>query len=189
MDCFVASAPRNDVKAHLHDLAARARVLLGMSCPLKHQRAQGMPGARCARSLACKNKKAYERSHHGHTGYTPHSPRNGFNGFLRALPGDRAWLPPSLADHSANLMPASGHQNHTTSPSASVLFVKSTISVHHIPPRVRDDRDTPLSGTRRRSYNFDLGEAGMEMFLQTGLDSPNQIDPVEQITFSAQSEI
>src|SRR3954451_18300797 len=49
------------------------------------QRAQGMPGARCARSLACKNKKAYEHSHHGHTGFTRHSPRNGFNGFLRDL--------------------------------------------------------------------------------------------------------
>src|SRR5579862_7430080 len=35
-------------------------------------------------------------SHHGHTGKTRHSPRNGFNGFLRALPGDRAFLPPSL---------------------------------------------------------------------------------------------
>ena len=34
-------------------------------------------------------------SHHGHTGNTRHSPRNGFNGFLRALPGDRAFLPPS----------------------------------------------------------------------------------------------
>src|SRR3954451_17785066 len=175
--------------SRLHSRGARnARVMHESSGPNK-KRAQGMPGAQCARSLACKIRKAYERSHHGHTGYTRHSPRNGFNGFLRALPGDRAWLPPSLADHSANLMPASGHQNHTTSPSASVLFVKSTISVHHIPPRVRDDRDTPLSGTRRRSYNFDLGEAGMEMFLQTGLDSPNQIDPVEQITFSAQSEI
>ena len=86
---------------------------------LKLQRAQGMPGARCARGLACKNKKAYEYSHHGHTGVTRHSPRNGFNGFLRALPGDRALLPPSLADRSTNLMPASGHQNHTTSPSAS----------------------------------------------------------------------
>src|SRR5256885_12885205 len=85
-------------------------------------------------------------------------------------------------------MPASGHQNHTTSPSASAPFVKGAIRVQRIPPRVRDDRDTPLSGTRRRSYNFDLGEAGTEMFLQTGLDSPNQIDPVEQITFSAQSE-
>src|SRR3954469_20546544 len=28
-------------------------------------------------------------------GITRHSPRNGFNGFLRALPGDRAFLPPS----------------------------------------------------------------------------------------------
>src|SRR6202023_3641652 len=36
-------------------------------------------------------------SHHGHTGITRHSPRNGFNGFLRALPGDRALLPPSSA--------------------------------------------------------------------------------------------
>jgi hypothetical protein len=41
-------------------------------------------------------------------------------------------------------MPASGHQDHTTSPSASAPFVKSTNHVHRIPPRVRDDRDTPL---------------------------------------------
>jgi len=54
-----------------------------------------MPGARCARSLACEMKKAHERSHHGHTGNTRHSPRNGFNGLYRALPGDRAFLPPS----------------------------------------------------------------------------------------------
>src|SRR5882724_4276615 len=35
----------------------------------------------------------------------PESPgipaRNGFNGFLRALPGDRALLPPSLAEYGA----------------------------------------------------------------------------------------
>ena len=37
-------------------------------------------------------------SHHEYAGNTRHSPRNGFNGFLRALPGDRACLPPSLAD-------------------------------------------------------------------------------------------
>src|SRR6185369_3188761 len=99
------------------------------------------------------NKKAYEHSHHGHTGFTRHSPRNGFNGFLRALPGDRALLPPSLADHSANLMPASGHQNHTTSPSAPAPFVKGTSRVHRIPPYVRDDRETPLRGT---GWNGDI---------------------------------
>ena len=55
-----------------------------------------MPGAQCARSRACSvvNTRV---SHHGHTGNTRHSPRNGFNGFLRALPGDRALLPPSPA--------------------------------------------------------------------------------------------
>ena len=47
-------------------------------------------------------------SHHGHTGNTRHSPRNGFNGFLRALPGDRACLPPSSADRSANLSASVG---------------------------------------------------------------------------------
>ena len=45
---------------------------------------------------------------------------------------------------SANLTPASRRQDHTTSPSALALFVSSAISVHRIPPRVRDDRDTPL---------------------------------------------
>jgi hypothetical protein len=37
-----------------------------------------MPGARRARSLMCKNKKAHEYSHHGHTEFTRHSPRDGF---------------------------------------------------------------------------------------------------------------
>src|SRR5713226_8832510 len=54
------------------------------------QRAWGMPGARCTRSLVCKVLVAHECSHHRSTG-TPGIPaRNGFNGFLRALPGDRA---------------------------------------------------------------------------------------------------
>src|SRR6266702_5505114 len=71
---------------------------------------------------------------------TPESPdvpaRNGFNGFLRALPGDRALLPPSPTDmflskpdwadlNSANLTPASGRQDHTTSPYAATSFVSS----------------------------------------------------------------
>jgi hypothetical protein len=34
----------------------------------------------------------------GSDGFNRHSLRNGFNGFLRALPGDRALLPPSFAD-------------------------------------------------------------------------------------------
>src|SRR5882757_4454828 len=71
---------------------------------------------------------------------TPESPdvpaRNGFNGFLRALLGDRALLPPSPTDmflskpgwadsNSANLTPASGRQDHTTSPYAATSLVRS----------------------------------------------------------------
>jgi hypothetical protein len=57
---------------------------------------QGMPGAdapAAARGVVVSTRV----SHHGHTGITRHSPRNGFNSLFRALPGDRAFLPPSSA--------------------------------------------------------------------------------------------
>jgi hypothetical protein len=56
---------------------------------------------------------------------TPGIPRAMVLRLIRALPGDRACLPPSPLRSSLprNLMPASGHQDHTTSPSASVPFV------------------------------------------------------------------
>ena len=49
--------------------------------PLCNQRAQGMPGAQCTRSLAC-SEKSIRVSHHGHTGTTRHSPRNGFTAYF-----------------------------------------------------------------------------------------------------------
>jgi hypothetical protein len=68
---------------------------------------------------------------------TPESPgipaRNGFNGLCRALPGERALLPPSSRGYVAcprpvgptclprNLTPASGRQDHTISPSAAIV--------------------------------------------------------------------
>src|SRR6202045_129334 len=56
---------------------------------------------------------------------SPGTPRAMVYGLFRALPGDRAFLPPSPALLSANLTPASGRQDHTSSPSASAPFVKS----------------------------------------------------------------
>ena len=44
-----------------------------------------MPGARCARSLACSVKNT-RVSHHGHTGNTRHSPRNGFTAYFVLSP-------------------------------------------------------------------------------------------------------
>ena len=111
---------------------------LCMILRLPKTRAQGKPGARCTRSLVCKVLVAHERRHYRSTGFTRPSLRNGFNGLLRALPGDRAFLPPSSTDNSANLTPASGRQDHTTSPSASASFVRALLRawccrVHCIP--------------------------------------------------------
>jgi len=92
-----------------------------------------MPGARRTHSLACEIKKAHEQVTTGTAGFTRHSPRNGFNSLFRALPGDRACLPPSLANKSANLTPASGRQDHTASPSAAATLVSRCSHVHRIP--------------------------------------------------------
>src|SRR5947207_12232770 len=87
--------------------------------------------------------EAHERSHHGHTGNHPAFPAQWFYGFLRALPGDQACLTPSPALLIADLTPASGRQNHTTSPSAAARVVKRAARVHRIPPRVDDVAQRP----------------------------------------------
>ena len=94
-------------------------------CPSR-QRAQGKPGVRCTRSRACSGGST-RVSHHEFTGNIRLSPRNGFNGLFRALPGDRALLPPSPLRSLLlkSLTPASGCQDHTTSPSASVSFART----------------------------------------------------------------
>ena len=55
----------------------------------------------------------------------------------------------------ANLTPASGRQDHTASPSAPPALVVRRHHVHRIPPRVRDDREPPLSsGEMRRGKSL-----------------------------------
>jgi hypothetical protein len=83
----------------------------------REMRAQGTPGARCTRGLVCKSDRKRTRAHR-FSGGNPAFPAQWCYGLFRALPGDRAFLPPSPARLSANLMPASGHQDHTSSPSA-----------------------------------------------------------------------
>src|SRR6266478_3934628 len=123
--------------------------------PSKHQRAQGMPDARCTRSRLC-SKKSTGVSNHRYAAINRHSLRDGFNGVLRALPGDRAILPPSSVGRTTDLAPASGRQNHTTSPSACAVIRLMTCRVHRIPhptsvtiasrpsSRERDERRKPL---------------------------------------------
>jgi hypothetical protein len=120
--------------------------------PLK-TRAQGKPGARCTRSLAWELKKPHEHSHHRFTGVTRPSLRNGFNGLFRALPGDRALLPPSFAqglpprklDASVG---ASGPHDFAGPRRCHSSVAPARPS--HLAPNVRDDRETSLlSGARR----------------------------------------
>ncbi len=67
-------------------------------------------------------KKMHGAGTTGIAGYPGLPCANGFNGFLRALPGDQTLLSPSPARREsvfANLAPALGRQDHTTSPSAA----------------------------------------------------------------------
>ena len=71
----------------------------------------------------------------------------------------------------ANLTPASGRQDHTASPSAMAAFVVRRRHVHRIPPRVRDDRDPPLSsGETGRAGSVDLPDRLSGIFFVGGLD-------------------
>jgi hypothetical protein len=104
------------------------------------------------RSLACEMKKHDELVTTGSLETTQHSPHEWFYGLFRDLPGDRALLSPSPrnAKHCRELMPASRHQDHTASPSASYHSSKIHQRPSHPAPNVRDDRETPLlSGAGR----------------------------------------
>ena len=97
----------------VRDLAARRARVLREVFAFENSKAQRDPQVRAQAPVergrrenrvpvapaasVCKVKKAHELVTTGSTGITRLSLRNGFNGFLRALPGDRAFLPPSPA--------------------------------------------------------------------------------------------
>jgi hypothetical protein len=93
-----------------------------------------MPGARCARSLACKIKKHTSIV----TTVTPERPGIPYAmvltvSFVLSLVTGLVATIACGNVISANLTPASGRQDHTTSPSASARFVKRAARVHRIP--------------------------------------------------------
>jgi hypothetical protein len=95
-----------------------------------------MPGAQCARSLAGQKKQAMPVTV---TTVTPeitrHSPHNGFTVSFVLSPVTGLCCHRHLRKSPfANLTPASGCQDHTTSPSAPAPLVFGTARVHRIPP-------------------------------------------------------
>src|SRR3954467_21619 len=86
-----------------------------------------MPGARCTRSLAWEKKEPHEYRHrevHRFHPAFPHAMVLTVSFGLSSVIG--LCCHRHQQNESANLTPASRRQNHTTSPSASVLFVSST---------------------------------------------------------------
>jgi len=166
VDCFVASAfalratadrfaPRNDVQIHLRILAARcARALPKISLTL-HSEGAGMPGVRCARSRAWCGVST-RVSHHEYTGKTPGIPRAMVLTVSFALsrvtgpcchPRRRKLL-------FTGLTPASGRQDHTTSPYVSTAVRPRAESARrrdlrppHPVPTFVTMANVPLSGT------------------------------------------
>ena len=191
-----------------------ARVMPGL-CPSERQRAQGKPGVRCTRGPTCKGRKHVGR-HHRFTGSIRPSLRNGFNGFFRALPGDRALLPPSPRRLTASLArlghdlppqdltPASGRQDHTTSPSATTSFVcapvdRSRAQRTALQPRLRADaaastasRPTsvtiasrPSCGRDGRILSGDLPDGLSGISFELGLDRNLLICPSGSLRITA----
>ena len=149
LDGFVACAPRHDgVKQHgtrLRLPAAGFARVLPSTCPstVRGRREDRVPAAPMA-SRATKSTRVVTT---GTAGSARPSLHNGFNGCFVLFPVNQTLLSPSSARCAsivANLTPALGCQNHTTSPSASVLFVSQYRRVHRIPRPTFVTTRTPL---------------------------------------------
>jgi hypothetical protein len=157
MDCFAALAMTKNADATSRSRGAmRPRFAINLRPEIKGRgecRAPDAPAASCALWVTSMHTSIHSEPPE----ITRHSRTQWFTAYTALSPviGFLATVVSGVA--SANLMPASGHQDHTSSPSAFSALVRSTARVHRIPPRVRDVRETPLCGTGRREYKSDLG--------------------------------
>ena len=136
---------REDV--HPRSRGAMRPRLASSGRPLKGERVQGRPGARCTRGPVCncywaKGTRAYRFS-----GGNPAFPARWVTAYsaLSRVTGLSCHPHPRKVLLPANLTPASGCQDHTASPSTTAALVIRRHRVHRIPPHVRDDREPPLS--------------------------------------------
>src|ERR1700733_11004456 len=139
MDCFASLAM---TQTHLRDLATRCVRGLQLISALKTEGVgnAGRPMHPQPR-VRYGSKYAHEYSQRA-IGKHPTFPHAMGYGLYRALPGDRL----SCHRHQrlpANLTPASGCQDHTSSPSAASNARQARRRVHRIPPRVRDVASRP----------------------------------------------
>jgi hypothetical protein len=117
--------------------------------PSDHQRAQGMPGAQCTRSLVCTGVVGVcTRVFTAEAPDTSGIPHAMVLRLISRSPRGTGSFAPVVSQGVTpqTLAPASGRQDHTTSPSASGSPVKRAARVHRIPLRVRDVAQRPSVG-------------------------------------------
>ena len=171
LDCFAPLAMTARYGPHPRGVDC-ARALPKLPA-LEEKRAQGKPGARCTRGLVCNVRKKCAHEHTGPAEASRLSLRSGLPAYsaLSSVTGLSCHRHQREVLLPANLTPASGRQDHTASPSASVTLVSRDPRVHRIPPRVRDDREPPLSsGETGRTGKTDLPDGLSDIFLRAGLD-------------------
>jgi hypothetical protein len=122
MDCFVASFLATTSGTPPRSRRAFSREFGWNVCPRKSEGA-GNAG-RLMRPQPRVQSRKHTSSHHGHTGITRHSPRNGFTACFVLSPVTGLVCHRRRRSCSTALTPASGRQDHTTSPSALAPFVK-----------------------------------------------------------------
>ena len=121
----------------------------GCAGSFRSLRERGMPGARCTRSRAC-SVVSTRVSHHGRTG-TPGIPAQWFTAYFVLSPviglfcHRHQWRLRHSLDTSVE---ASGPHDFAVRLSA---VRQKRIRVHRIPPRVRDDRESPLRWDETRT--------------------------------------
>ena len=110
-----------------------------------------------APAAPCATKKHRGRSHR-YTGEPGIPARNGFNGFLRALPGDRAFLSPSPAVHLRKLeRQRRGVRTTRLRRPLPALSSKAPLTSTTSHPASVTIAIRPSCGTRHNDSAFDLG--------------------------------
>jgi hypothetical protein len=148
MDCFVASLLAMTVDIPSPSRGAD-RPRFAFSLPSEITRAQGRPGARCTRGLACDlRKQNCTRAYRAAGAFRP-SLRNGFTAYFELSPVNGSFATVAARKTSAQL------DASTAASEPHDFAVRSTharlraLRVHRISPHVRDDGQRPSSAVRR----------------------------------------
>jgi hypothetical protein len=156
--CFVRKKiPFDFRRAEMTQLripAAHLARVLHLACPLRRRRAQGRPGARMhPRAFAQKRLRKGAKTT-GTGGITPAFPAQWFTAYFALSLGTGLSCPHHQRDADriiANLAPASGRQDHTTSPSAIAAARQSAPTrPPHPAPRFVTTRVRPSCRDRMR---------------------------------------